>query len=183
MRRYMSIGMVTTLEPGDEKTIQSDVKGVFRPEKVIMCGFMKPIRGNFKIKRSRLPLLNRDDVEGSSRIYKCRRGSKVWFRKGKTTISYNGDGKKFTRSYLPSSVEYRPVDALSYICLKQLYCGKDPAFVESEDGIPSEMFGSNRYGNSFPMPTTSSCVSMLLKNVGDVQVRVSASILGTEYCE
>lgn len=59
------------LGPGQSDAIKMDVRNPFRPEKIMMVGFMDAIRGNFKIKRSNLPLLNRDHVVCAySRVYK-----------------------------------------------------------------------------------------------------------------
>jgi hypothetical protein len=182
MRSYSYGFPEAVLDAGKEEAVKVDLHGVFRPQKLVMFGSMDVIRGSFRIKRSRLPELDRDDVIASStRVYRGRRGKKVWFRKGKTTIEFQGNDKvlrRFTRTYLPSSVEYLDLDPLSYIALKQLFCGTEAAMANFEGGISGQMFGADQLGNSLPLPTTSSSVTLLLKNHGDIQVRVRASIFG-----
>jgi len=178
MRSYSYGFPEAVLDAEEERVVKVDLQGVFRPQKLMMHGRMDVIRGSFRVKRSRLPLLDREDVILSySKVYKCRRGKKVWFRKGRTTIAYNGN-KRFIRTYLPSSVEYRHIDPLDYVSLKQLFCGTEAAMPNFGDGALASMFGVDRVGNSLPLPTVSTSISLVLKNHGDIQVRVRASILG-----
>ena len=179
--RSMQYGFTpTAIEPGDECKLKVDLRGWFRPSKLMMYGAMKEIRGHYKVKRSRLPLLNRDDVVAYSRVYRCRRGKKVWFRKGRTTVEYRGADRSFVRTYLPSSVVYEDTDPLSYIHLLDLICGSSPQMAGA--GVAAEWFGagnqrSPRYGNGLSLPSTNASVTLLLKNVGDVQVRVNVSFV------
>ncbi len=182
MRSYSYGFPEAVLDAGKEEVVKVDLHGVFKPQKLFMHGRMDVIRGSFRIKRSRLPLLDREDVVSShSRVYKCRRGRKRWFRKGRTTIEYQnngGDLKSFVRTYLPSSVEYRNTDPLDYVSLKQLYCGNEATMPNFGDGALATMFGVDRIGNSLPLPTALTSISLVLKNHGDIQVRVRASMFG-----
>lgn len=176
--RHMQYGFPeAVLDSGAEHTIKVDVQNLFRPEKLIMVGHMAEIRGHFNIKRSRLPLLNRDDVVSYSRIYKCRRGRIVWFRRGRTTVEYSGPGKNFTRTYLPSSVEYIHTDPLEYIILRQMFCGTE-AQMPAIGGASALFFGVGVLGNGMRAASTESSVSLVLQNKGDIQVRVRAAIFG-----
>lgn len=181
-----------TLGPGVEETYKVQVKGLFRAEKLVMAGTMDEIRGYYRIRHTRMPWLNRDDVIASTRVYRCRRGKKVWFRKGRTMIEFAGSGrdeyqynevKNFKRTYLPSSVVFRDVDPLEYIRLLQLQCGKEEVMPSSGEGAIGSFFGASSLGNGFPAPATDAIVSIRLKNTGDIQVRVAATILGRGYSD
>jgi hypothetical protein len=173
------------LEPGAEQNVSVSLSGPFHPSKIIMTGFMKEIRGSFRIKRTRLPDLDRDDVISShTRVYRGRRGKKIWFRKGRTTIEFRGNEKVlhgFTRTYLPSSIVYEHTDPLSYIALMQLKCDNEATLRDTGHGVVAQFFGTNQLGNALPMSTANASIVMLLKNHGDVQVKVRATIMGMEY--
>lgn len=159
------------LEPGEERSATVDVKNVFRASKLHMFGEMDEIRGHYWIKRSHLPHLNRDDVVAYTRVYRTRRG----FRPGKTVVEFSGfDGG--AREYLASSVEYIHTDPLEYVQLRQLFIGKEPTLPSF--GIPAQAFGTGSLGNCLPLPTTDMSATILLKNVGDIQVRVHAALMG-----
>lgn len=168
------------LEPGEEQTVKVDVDGVFRVEKLSIATFMKEIRGHFRIKRSRLPLLNRDDVVGYSRIHKWSNGKTFKYRPGKTVIEYTGaaTGKRFTREYLPSSVLYIHTDASEYVTLLQMWCDKEPMMPMCGDGASALFFGAGVIGNGVHMPATDTFIALRLKNRGDVQVHVHAAVFG-----
>ena len=176
MYRTMVYGFPeAVLAPGEERTLTVDIKGLFRAEKLVMVATMKEIRGHFRIKRSRLPLLNRDDVISFSRIRKWSNGKIVKYLPGKTVVAYQSKSGGFIREYLPSSVVYKHTDALSYIQLKQLFVGKEP---QMAGGVAARFFGANSFGNAIPAPSTEVGVTLVLKNEGDVQVRVRATMLG-----
>jgi len=180
MQRSMIYGFPeAVLDAGEERTVSIELKEPFRPEKLVLIGRMNEIRGHFKVKRSRLPLLNRDDVVAYSRVYKCRRGKKIWFRKGKTTVEFLGtnEHKSFVRKYLSSSVVYNDVDPLDYIILRNMFCDKEVAMA-STDGIPAQCFSSESYGNALSLPTSEVSLSLRLKNEGDIRVSVYASFTG-----
>ncbi len=183
---------VTTLKPGEKDIVQvDDIRTPFRPSKLIISATMNEIRGRFKLKRSRLPLLDRDNIINAyTRVYRCRRGKKVWFRRGRTTVEYGGGWvagdrwgdqrerriKPFVRTYLPSSVVYIPTDAAEYIVLQQLSC--DDGQQMPGNGVSAAFFGPDVLGNGISLPTTTRHISMHLKNIGDVVVRVQATLFG-----
>lgn len=167
------------LEPGEERKLSVDVTSIFRGQKITMIGFMKPIRGHFKIKRTLLPNLDRDDVVAYTRVYKYRRGEKIWFRPGKTVVEFSGFHNG-VRAYLPTSVMYIHTDPLEYIRLRNVHIGALPQMPSFGEGCSALFFGSGVLGNGLCMDTAEDMsVSLLLKNEGDVQVRVRAMILGT----
>lgn len=181
MYRSMIYGFPeAVLAPGEERSVRIDCGKWFRPEKLAVHGRMDVVRGHYRVKRSRLPPLNRDDVVSYTRIYRCRRGRRIWFRRGRTTIEYRGADKSFVRTYLPESVEYVHVDPLSYVQLLNVYCGTDAAMPHTAEGVSALFFGFDRIGNGMCLPRLSSspAVSLKFKNVGDVEVGVSASIMG-----
>lgn len=89
MRAYQYGFPPATLEPGETGTVKVDLRDPFRPEKLVMAAQMDEIRGHFKIKRSRLPLLDCDNVvEAHTSLMKRKNGRHFW--SGKTTITYRG---------------------------------------------------------------------------------------------
>lgn len=179
MRHVVYGAPEVVLEPGEERAVRVDLGGrLFRPEKLMMVGLMDEIRGRYKIKRSRLPLLDRKNVVAYSTIKRraSRRSRSV---PGRTIVEYFGvrGDKLFTRSYLPSSVEYIHTDPLEYIVLRQMWCG-DKTQMPAVGGASALFFRPTVLGNSLYADSTEVSVSLLLKNIGDIQVRVSASIFG-----
>ena len=174
MRQYTHYGFPEiVLEPGEEREASVQIKKVFKAEKFFMSGFMEPIRGNFWVKRSRLPRLNRDCVTAYSKVSK-------YPKRRRTIVEYHSEEKNFTRTYLPSSVVYNHVDPLSYITMHKLQCDEEQALATSS-GISTLYFGKDQLGNGLPLPTSQVSINMALKNSGDVQVRVFAAVHGVEW--
>lgn len=166
------------LEPGETRSVQVDVRGLFRAEKLVMVGRMDEVRGFYKIKYSRLPLLDWNDVVAYSKI-QWRASARSKSIPGRTTIEYRGRDRSFARTYLPSSVVYVPVDPLSYVRLLQVFVGKEasmPAF----GGVGARFFGADMFGNCILLSPTDSSIVLQLKNDGDIQVRVQAGIMGVQ---
>jgi hypothetical protein len=132
---------------------------------------MDEVRGHFKIKRSRLPLLSREYVIAYSSL------SRIPSRR-RTTIEYreNPTGN-FVRSYLPSSVEYLHVDPLCYVTLLNIFCGEEGQ-LPSTSGCFALFFGVGVSGNGLPLSTAEKSISLSFRNGGDVQVRVFATMFG-----
>lgn len=164
-----------TLEPGTEQKSTVTLNGPFRPEKLFMGGQMGVIRGHFKIKRSRLPLLDRDDVFAYSLARKTpeRRRVVVAFTHPKTGI-------RVERSYLPSNVVYLHTDPLSYIDLLQLKLGATST-MSSEIGVAATLFGAESFGIGFRMPTDDTSMEITLRNHGDVPIKVFAQVIGVDF--
>ena len=178
-RRYVHVQygfQPLTLEPGAEEKVSVDLGGrPFRAQKLVMAGFMDAIRGSYTIKRSRYSGVDRDDVVCvSSRVCRWRNARGRGFYPGKVSIEFK-DGR--VREYLQSSVEYVPVDPLEYIVLRNMFCGREPMMPANGD-VTALYFGASCLGNGIPAPTTDQSVTLLLKNVGDVRVKVSAMLFG-----
>lgn len=178
MRHMVYAAPEAVLEPEEERAVRVDLGGrLFRPEKLMMIGSMDEIRGRYRIKRSRLPLLDRKNVVAYSTIKRraSRRSRSV---PGRTIVEYSGvrGDESFTRSYLPSSVEYIHTDPLEYVVLRQMWCGERTQ-MPAVGGASALFFGSAVLGSLYADSTEAS-VSLLLKNIGDIQVRVRASIFG-----
>lgn len=177
----------TVFEPGQETTLKVDVKDMFRCEKLIMHATMREIRGHFKLKRSRIPPLDREDIVCAyTKIRMWRRGRRIKYYPTKTVVEYRGTDerydKPFTREYLPTSVVYIPVDAAQYMVLENVYCGAEaqmPSFEGS--GINALFFGPASLANGVLFSSTDVSISLKLKNIGDVQVKFFAAALGRSY--
>lgn len=196
--RHVHYGFpMVALAPGEARTVEVELRGTFRPHKLLLVGQMDVIRGHYKIKRARLPPLDRDDVVAYSTITRrahWRKTASGWARvqrsiPGRTVIEYRGVDrsapdeiafipKSFTRHYLPSSVEYIAVDPLSYVYLLNVDCDAKPQMPAIGRGASALFFGTYNIGNSVPLETAKSSVSLTLENVGDVVVRVYASVIG-----
>jgi len=171
------------MEPDQEVSVKVDLNGPFRAERLFTYAMWNVIRGSFKLKRSRLPLINREEVEyAATRVYRGRRGNKRWFRPGKTTVRVcaTNEHKAFEREYLPSSVIYIPTEPLHFIVLRQLFVGTAAqlANVVSAGFFAVGGFGNQRFGNQLSLPTESVSIVLVLKNIGDVQIKVRAMMLG-----
>ena len=173
MRRYANYGFPeVVLDPGKDLETSVQITAPFKSGKLLVEGFMKPIRGNFWVKRSRLPRLNRDCVTAYSRTSK-------YPKRRKTIVEYHGEGMDFVRTYQPSSVIYNHVDPLSYITMHKLECDEEQALATAR-GISTEWLGKKQLGNGLPLPTSHTAIKMGLKNNGDVQVKVFAMVCGVE---
>lgn len=170
------------LDAGAECVVEVNPAGAFRAQKLMMVGLMAEIRGFFEIKRARLPPLDHEDVIAYTAISRHGRGKTLAYRRGRTTIEYRGPDRSFVRTYLPSSVEHIPVDPLSYVSLVQIMCDGVKSMPENIY-VPTVMFGAGRFGNSLSMPTSKSSFRMRLRNHGDIQVCVFATIFGVELSE
>jgi len=171
------------LEPGEEKTVTVDLTGAFRASKLLLMAWWAVIRGRYRIKRSRLPLLNRDNVIAYSEI-KRRASKRARSVPGRTWVEfYSDDGRLvFRRSYLPSSVLYIPTEAAECVYLRNILLGQEKQMPDA-GGVLAEFFGPNVIGNGLYMPTVEKVpVSLVFKNVSDVQIHVYASMLGTDFC-
>lgn len=166
------------IDPGEEHSAKIDVRGVFRAQKLLMVGMMDEVRGSFWIKRSRLPRLDRNNiVTAYTKIIRRRRRREIYFAKGRTIVRYEDAERSFERKYLWSSVVYEPVDPLSYIRLRNVFIGSERQMPDG-GGAPAEMFGVNVLGNGLPFSSTSAAITLLLKNEGDIRVRVRAAVFG-----
>lgn len=162
------------LPPGEERTSKVSIRGVFRGERFQMFGHMDEVRGHFKIKRSRLPLLNRENVIAYSNVTRVK-------SKRRTTVEYREHAQgNFVRSYLPENVVYVHTDPLSYIQLKQLFVGKEPILPTDDSGVPAVVFGDGSLDNGVCLPSCSTVFSLHLENHGDITVQVYASVFGVE---
>lgn len=179
MMRSVSYGFPeVVIDPGTERLVKIDLHEPFRAQKLMMVGLWDVVRGHFVLKRSRLGRLDREDVVCSStRVYKGRRGKRRWFRAGKTTVEFRGDSKRkaFVREYLPSSVIYVPTEPLHFVELRNLFVGTE---AQMFGGASAEWFGPAVLGNGLILPTAEQSMSLLLQNIGDVQIRVRAMVLG-----
>lgn len=163
------------LAPGEEKSVRVELSRPFRASKLHMIGFMEEIRGHFKIRYSRLPPLNRENVIAYSNVTRIK-------SKRRTTVEYREGAKgNFVRSYRPENVVYVHTDALSYVVLRQIRCGKFPAMPGNAD-VPSRFFGAEAvFGNGIPMPTAHGEISVDLWNKdGDIPVKVYAAVFGIQ---
>lgn len=161
------------LAPGERRTLKVDVDKPFRGERLIMVGKMDEIRGHFKIRHTRLPLLNRENVIAYSNVTKVK-------PKRRTTVEYReGTTGNFVRTYLPETVVYVHTDPLSYIRLENVRCGHVPQMPSfGGGGVAAQVFGAGVIGNGFAMPTTYTTVEVVLYNEGDIEVKVFSSIAG-----
>ncbi len=133
----------TTLDAGKGSEVVVDLKNPFRASKLCMVGHMDEVRGHFKIRHSRLPLLNRENVIAYSNVTRIK-------AKRRTTVEYREHDKgNFVRSYLPENVRYVHTDPLSYINLLQLKVGAMPALPPSSH-LPAVAFGNGALGNGLP---------------------------------
>jgi hypothetical protein len=172
---------VAVIDPGQDCPVTIDVASGFRGRKLLLNGQWDVVRGYYKIKRSRLPLLDRERVNAFTEVSRGRRGTKRWFKRGRTTVMFLGDGETrwFVRSYLPENVIYVPSEPLHLIMLKQIFLGTDAQMAMAASGA---FFGAEMLGNGLLMPTTTNAqkMSLLLSNIGDVQIKVYASVMGTQ---
>lgn len=175
-RSYLYAFPVMELQPGKTGVLEVNVEGRYQPRKLMFTGSMEAVRGHFRIKRTRRGLLDRESTWGATRIYRQRRGKRIWFRPGRTTLEFaNGT----VRSYLPSSVDYLPVDPLEYVRVLQVWSGKRPQLVPGAEVLATIFSGANNYPYNDFMDVTDSTISLLLKNTEDVPVKVRVVILGT----
>jgi len=180
MFRHVQYGFPeAVMEPDQEVSVKVDLHGPFRAERLFTYATWNVIRGSFKLKRSRLPLINREEVEyAATRVYRGRRGNKRWFRPGKTTVRVRAtnEHKAFEREYLPSSVIYIPTEPLHFVILRQLFMG---TAAQLANGVSAGFFAAGvAFGNYLSLPTESVSIVLVLKNVGDVQIKVRAMMLG-----
>jgi hypothetical protein len=184
MYRSVSYGFPeAAIEPGEERTAKIEAKGVFRAQRLFMHGTMDDVRGAFWIKRSRLPRLDRKCiVVAYSKVTPRRYGKKkvIRFTKGKTVVQYADADRRFTREYLPSSVVYEPVDPLSYIRLRNVFINTEPQMPAYGGDVAAQLFGQHSgLVNGLPFaPATAPTITLVLKNEGDIQVRVRAALFG-----
>jgi hypothetical protein len=167
MRSMVYIFPEVVLEPDEERKISIEPRGWFSARRLFIGAFMREIRGHFKIKRSRLPLLNLDDVITFSEY-------------GRTMIVWLGDEARdgFVREYLPSSVVFIRKRAEDYIMLRNVIVGTRPQmFCESS----AVLFGNDGGISSNWDTTSNGTLSLVLHNIGDVQVRVHAAVSGSEW--
>jgi hypothetical protein len=171
---------LVSLDPGERKQIEAVPLCAFRAQKLVMVGYMDVIRGQFKIRHSRLPLLDRDDVTAySTPVY----GRQRWSAKKrealrKTVVQFTHPTKgTVTRTYRASNVVYIHTDPLSYVRLEDLSVDSAPT-MPNGSVVGAQFFGAQVLGNGLRMPTSQKCVKITLSNHGDVQVRVFATIFG-----
>lgn len=169
------------IDPGDESCVSVDLGGKpTRLQKLVMLAEWDVIRGFYRIKRSRLPPIDVDDAVAHARIHRWGNGRQVGYRPGKVTLAYAGPGRHFVREYLPSSVAYIPVDPAERVVLAQIYCGREPVLHADTSGIPVSCFGASVLDNGILAPTTRQALSLRLRNLADVQIRVRALAFGAE---
>ena len=166
-----------SIEPGEVCESEISVDKPFKANKLVMSGFMNEIRGNFKIKHTKRPLLDRNFVTAYSRISRYK-------SKQRTYVKFDDGVSSFEKSYLPKNVVYLRTDALDYIQLDQLYFGDEntsPAMPFSWDGVPANYFGDERLGVGMSFPTTETKVKIFLRNIGNIRVDVYAMLMGMSY--
>ena len=162
------------LKPGQERLLRARPLTPFKPQRLVMYAEMSEIRGYFRIKRSRLPRLNRENVIAYSNVTRAK-------SKRRTTVEYReGEAGNFVRQYRPESVVYEHVDALSYLRLINLWVGKSHAMPKTPTGIAAEFFGTGQLGVGTPFPTSErySAIKLRIRNTGDIKVRLNASLFG-----
>lgn len=165
------------LDGGLEGEVAVELSGSVQPQRLMLVGYMAEIRGHFKIKRSRLPLLDREDVIAYSTVARRR-------AKRRTTVEYRGiSGKHFVRAYLPESVVYIPLDPLSYVTLDRVLLDESPAMPPLAVGAPATIFGPTIVGMGVTWSSCSRIIKRALRNHGDVRVRVFACIFGVSLAE
>lgn len=161
------------IAPNSVAHIKVDVDKPFRAERLIMSATMAEIRGHFKIRHTRLPLLNRENVIAYSNVTRVK-------SKRRTTVEYREHATgNFVRSYLPENVVYVPTDPLSYIYVEQVHCGHVPVMPSVGGGVTAQFFGAGVLGNGFRLPVTDMTIRVVLRNESDILVHVWSSIAGT----
>ena len=161
------------LDPGRTVWVSVDLDGKpVRLQKLIMIAEWDAIRGLYRIKRSKLPLLDAADTLAYTRLRRWSNGEKFGYRADKTVVAYAGQGRHFVREYLPASVVYVPVDPARHVMLTQLLCGQTSALNAMCSGIPVSCFAPAVLDNGIYAPTTNQSLSLCLKNFADVQIRV-----------
>lgn len=179
--RHVQYGFpVAVVEPGGTAEVKVELTGALRATRLLLLGKMAPIRGHYKLKYSRLPLLDRDNVESFTRVRRWSNGKVTKFLPGKTVIAYKNEIGGFVREYLPSSVVYKDVDPLEYIVLTQMFCGREPAMPPTGEDASALFFGSSRFDSGSCFPTAELSMTLCFRNDGDVQVRVFASVMGMQ---
>lgn len=173
---YQTIGFpLADVAPDALREVAADVQCPFRPQRLVLAGFMDVIRGVFWIKRSRLPRLNRDDViaySTRSRYPKRRR----------TVVEYHEAGvRKFVRKYQPASVVYLHTDPLSYVTVMKVDFDEVPALPSVEAGVAASVFRGAALGAGVYFPTSRTQIRLTFANRGDVPVRVAAVFHGVGY--
>jgi hypothetical protein len=162
------------LGPGQKREVRAQCTDAFRPQRLVLIGEIREIRGFFRIKRSRLPSLDRDQVIAYSNVTRApsRRRTTVEYREGVTG--------NFVRQYRPESVVYEHVDPLSYVGLTDILVGTAPQMPSLGEGVSAARFSTGCFGNGLPLSTVADgmWVSLCFANRGDVEVRVNASLLG-----
>ncbi len=174
MRQVSYVFPAVDLIPGKTQETQIVPEGVLRVQRVAVAGFMDEIRGHYWIRRSRLPRLDRQFVTAHSTWSRVR-------ARRRTIVEYRGPDRSFTRTYLPSSVEYGHVDPLSYVALVNVFIGdrREPQMPPRNNGCSATFFGMNCLGVGVPM-SSGNRVMLLLRNDGDIQVHVHAFVFGVE---
>ncbi len=170
---------IAVIGPGEDAEMSVPLTSPFRPQRLYMQGDMAEVRGFFKLKHTRLPLLNRENVIAYSTITRYPKDRR-------TTVEYReGSTGNFVRSYLPKNVVYKHVDPLSYITLVDLSFDKRSAFPTPGGGsfgggVSAEYFGPSSHGNGLPLPTGNVSINIKLKHTGDIPVKVCATMFGYE---
>lgn len=185
MLRHMQYGFpAIDVEPGKTETTSTKIENKFRAQKLVLFGQMDEIRWRWRLRYSRLQPVYFTAVDyAATRIYKCRRGRKRWFRRGKTTMTFLITDSMLrtrvvTREYRPENVIPMPIDPLEYIQLQQVQIGTVQQM--SVGGITAQLFGATMFGNSLPFSSINEPmqVSVTFENVGDIKVKMSACMLG-----
>ena len=175
MRSFVYSFPEVTLKPGEIGNSQIELKGPFRANKLVFSASMKEIRGQYRIKYSRLPLLDREVVASSeSRILKWSNGKVTKYRRGKTTVRFFLGDRYIVRDYRPENVLYIPTEPLEYIQLRNVFCGVENGLAPGP-GISPALLNA---GWAPHLPTATHTMTVALENVGDVVIRVRASVLG-----
>jgi hypothetical protein len=158
-----------TLDPGQSVTVHVVTKSYFRIDRLFMHGFMDDVRGTFKIKHTRLPLLNRENVIAYSNVTRHK-------GKRRTTVEYREfPTGNFVRRYRPENVVYKHTDPMSYVMLGDVSVGHVPKNPPAGGGVLAEVFGT---GLRFPTAEKEMKVYLTLTSCCDIQVNVSASVFG-----
>lgn len=162
------------IEPGKTEKFRVTVGGVFRANKLILCAIMDVIRGHFRLKR--LPKnrqwLNRDNVIAYSTLSRSP-------KKRRTIIEYREHAiGNFVRSYLPSSVQYKHVDALRYLRLNNIFVDTHPQ--TGANALPALLFSAEARYNDVRMETApdGTSIAIVIENQGDIPIQVSGGFLG-----
>lgn len=164
------------LLPGESRTQKLASGCVFKLERLLVQAHMDAIRGHFRIRYSRLPLLDRENVIAYSNVTPSP-------SKRRTTVEYREHATgNFVRSYRPDNVIYVDTQASSYIVLKQLFVEENKMMPTGGPGITASMFDVGVLAGPLPVSPGLN-LKLEWQNTADIPIELWVTVFGTAFWE